>query len=160
MMTELDLAPRPFIGQAGQEQDEMSQCGLHRNQLYITNAYKHYTVDNRRPTHDEFEDHRDMLLTEIEMCQPYVIGAVGVESSQYLSWLGHQVFRDMARSTGFHGSSRSRAQINHGPPHPPGCWPPRTTEMGKILWDYGVFGRVLRGEQKVILGTFTECSDW
>lgn len=74
--------PRPFIGKAGRETDSyLQQVGMHRHQIFLTNAYKYFITDNkgsdRRPTIEELESHWPMLEEEINIVQPKMIACLG-----------------------------------------------------------------------------------
>lgn len=142
------LTPRSFIGMAGQEMDEyLHQAGINRPDLYITNCYKHFLVGNRRPTVTELEDHREILLEEIAMTCPLVIGGVGDCASEWLSHLSGQSFRDMESE---HGIPRWITINGHEcimvPLYHPAAGLYAPSAMGKIWYDFQIFGRVLRGE--------------
>ena len=143
--------PAPFIGPAGNEQDEyLAQVGLHRSQLYLTNAFKYYLEGNERPTLAQLEDHLPMLLQEIHMVQPRVIGGVGDCASEWISRLAGQRWRDIGSE---HGIPRWVEVDGHKCilvplTHPAaGLYAPEA--MGTIFSDYQVFAKVLRGEVHV-----------
>lgn len=151
LFTEYNEVPRPFIGQAGQEQDEyLRQADIPRSSLFITNAYKHFLVGNRRPTEAELDDHLEILNDEIETVHPKVIGGVGDCASEWLSKLTGQPFRDMESE---HGIPRWINLCGHKcilvPLYHPAAGLHNPESMGKIWYDYQVFGKVLRGEIQV-----------
>jgi DNA polymerase len=89
-----DLAARPFIGPAGQVLDEaLAIAGLPRDQLYLTNAVKHFkwTPDPKgkrrlhaKPGYREVSACRPWLLEEIKTLQPRIIITLGATAAQSL----------------------------------------------------------------------------
>lgn len=151
MFTEHGETPKPFVGAAGVEQDEyLRQADVPRSSLFITNAYKHFLIGNRRPTSQELDDHLEMLNDEIETVHPRVIGGVGDCASEWLSKLAGQPFRDMESE---HGIPRWINLCGHKcilvPLYHPAAGLHNPESMGKIWYDYQVFGKVLRGEIQV-----------
>lgn len=69
---------RPFVGLSGQILDEaLSEAGLWRPDLYVTNVYKARTPNNREPMDSEIEEHLDLLLHEVEVVKPKVFLLLG-----------------------------------------------------------------------------------
>jgi len=61
-----DLAGRPFIGPAGQLLDDaLTEAGLDRGGLYVTNAVKHFKFEPR----GKRRLHRNPVADEIERCR-------------------------------------------------------------------------------------------
>lgn len=104
-----DLAGRPFIGPAGQVLDEgLAAAGLSREELYLTNAVKHFKWEPRgqrrihkTPTLGEVTACRPWLEEEVARVRPRVMVALGGTAARAL--LGPtvrlreargQVFRD------------------------------------------------------------------
>ncbi|MDR0929512.1 MAG: uracil-DNA glycosylase [Oscillospiraceae bacterium] len=79
------LQGRPFVGAAGKHLTAfLSGVGLHREELYITNAVKFRPTRpgkrgdvNRTPTKDEVALFRPWLLAEIETVRPRVVATLG-----------------------------------------------------------------------------------
>ncbi|MCY1668267.1 UdgX family uracil-DNA binding protein [Rhizobium sp. SL86] len=80
-----DLAGRPFVGPAGKLFDGvLSEIGLDRSSLYVTNAVKHFKYEPRgkrrihqKPNQSEIEQCRWWLKQEVELVQPKLIVAMG-----------------------------------------------------------------------------------
>jgi DNA polymerase len=63
-----DLAGRPFVGPAGHVLDRaLEQAGLDRQQLYVTNAVKHFKFFPR----GKFRLHQKPTSPEIRACRPW-----------------------------------------------------------------------------------------
>jgi uracil-DNA glycosylase family 4 len=69
----------PFVGVSGKVFEEALGriVGLTRNDLYITNAIKCYTKENRKPIQSEIENCRTFLDLELELVKPKVVVAIG-----------------------------------------------------------------------------------
>ncbi|MAZ85398.1 MAG: uracil-DNA glycosylase [Hoeflea sp.] len=88
-----DLAGRPFIGPAGQVLNEgLSQAGLERDRLYLTNAVKHFKYEPRgkrrlhkRPDAGEVRHCRWWLEKEFELVRPKIVVALGATAYQALT---------------------------------------------------------------------------
>jgi DNA polymerase len=75
---EEDARGRAFIGDSGRLLDILlEEVGLHRGDLYVTNAVKGYTRDNREPTLKEIKGCRPFLLEEVQQVRPRIILALG-----------------------------------------------------------------------------------
>jgi len=74
-----DLQARPFVGRSGQLLTKtMGQLGIPRSELFITNVVKCRPPNNRTPTPEEIEIHKNaLLLKEIKIIRPKVIIPVG-----------------------------------------------------------------------------------
>jgi probable DNA metabolism protein len=90
---EEDLRGRPFVGPAGKLLDEcLAAAGLAREQLFITNAVKHFKWEPRgkrrlhkRPHVSEIQACNTWLLQEIEQVKPRVIVALGATALRSLT---------------------------------------------------------------------------
>lgn len=88
------IQKKPFIGAAGKKLDIcISEAGLSREDLYITNAVKCYTEKNAAPADDSVRSCRYYLEQEISIIQPKVIVILGGSSwrlfeqeSNYISY--------------------------------------------------------------------------
>ena len=85
-----DLQGHPFVGPAGQLLDTLlTEAGLPRDQLYVTNAVKHfkYTQSGKRRLHEK-PSARDVhtckgwLEAEVRAVQPRIIVALGATAGQ------------------------------------------------------------------------------
>lgn len=74
-----DLQGRPFVGQAGKllEKTLLSELGMTRDQVYITNIVKYRPPENRDPTPSEIEACRGWLDRQIEIISPKIIATLG-----------------------------------------------------------------------------------
>lgn len=87
-----DLAGRPFIGPAGQLLDEcLKQAGLERQQVYVTNAVKHFKWVqagarrlHQKPKSREIKACQPWLMQEIEEVNPEVLVCLGATAAQSL----------------------------------------------------------------------------
>lgn len=87
-----DMQGRPFVGPAGQIFDAvLSEAGLDRAQIYVTNAVKHFKFkqEGKRRIHDrpnvsEINHCRWWLTREIEIVKPQLIIALGVTAARSL----------------------------------------------------------------------------
>ena len=69
---------RPFVGRSGMILEEaLSEAGILRDDVYITNVYKARTPGNREPMDSELNDHLDLLIHEIEVVKPKVFLLLG-----------------------------------------------------------------------------------
>ena len=80
-----DLVGRPFVGPAGQVFDRAARrVGLKREEVYITNAVKHFKYElkgrkrlHKRADRSEVEHCRWWLMKEIDIVKPKLIVAMG-----------------------------------------------------------------------------------
>lgn len=69
---------KPFVGRAGKLLSEgLKAAGIKREELYITNCYKHRPPENRKPTKEEIESHRSYLLNEFDAVNPRFVLLLG-----------------------------------------------------------------------------------
>ncbi len=96
-----DLTGRPFVGPAGEVFDtEARAAGLEREQIYITNAVKHFKFSVRgkrrihqRPNADEVQSCRWWLTRERALVRPKLIIAMGATACQTLTGSGAGLLR-------------------------------------------------------------------
>lgn len=80
-----DVQGRPFVGPAGQLLDRaMSEAGLDRAAVYVTNAVKHFKFEQRgkrrihqKPTAGEVKHYRWWLDQELKLVHPRLVVALG-----------------------------------------------------------------------------------
>jgi DNA polymerase len=80
-----DRQGRPFVGPAGQLLDRaMSDAGIDRHQVYVTNAIKHFKFEQRgkrrihqKPTAGEVKRYRWWLNQELRLVHPKLVVALG-----------------------------------------------------------------------------------
>jgi DNA polymerase len=87
-----DLQGRPFVGPAGKVLDKaLEAAGLERDEIYITNAVKHFKNEPRgkrrlhkKPDTSEIDACRWWLDNELEIVQPAVAVAMGTTAARGL----------------------------------------------------------------------------
>jgi uracil-DNA glycosylase len=80
-----DRQGRPFVGPAGQLLDRaMSEAGIDRQGVYVTNAVKHFNFEQRgkrrihqKPTAGEVKHYRWWLDQELKLVHPKLVVALG-----------------------------------------------------------------------------------
>jgi uracil-DNA glycosylase family protein len=80
-----DRQGRPFVGPAGQLLDRaMSDAGIDRRRVYVTNAIKHFKFEERgkrrihqKPTAGEVKHYRWWLDRELRLVHPKLVVALG-----------------------------------------------------------------------------------
>ena len=108
---EEDLQGRPFIGPAGQLLTELlEKAGLPRDELYLTNAVKHFRfVQRGKKRIHQPPDVRNIiackpwLQTEIRLVQPQVIVALGAAAGRALVHQGFTLKHDQHKDLFFDG---------------------------------------------------------
>lgn len=76
---------RPFVGAAGRILGELLEgIGLKREDVYITNVVKDRPPGNRDPRPEEIALYTPLLVEQIELIRPVVIGALGRFSMDFL----------------------------------------------------------------------------
>lgn len=80
-----DELKRPFVGRSGQLLDRLLQeAGTERESVFITNIVKVRPPNNRKPTPQELERGKELLLKQIEIIQPTIICALGASALEGL----------------------------------------------------------------------------
>ena len=87
-----DRAGHPFVGPAGKLLDQaMTQAGIPRDDVYVTNAVKHFKFDPRgkrrihsKPSAREVAACRPWLEAEIKVVKPQMIVCLGATAAQSL----------------------------------------------------------------------------
>ena len=75
----------PFVGRAGKRmEDVLSDIGVDRSELYITNLVKVRPPDNRDPKNEEIKGWAPLLEEEIENVDPDIIITLGNFPSKYM----------------------------------------------------------------------------
>ncbi|MCC6639087.1 uracil-DNA glycosylase [Candidatus Falkowbacteria bacterium] len=76
---------KPFCGKSGKILDDvLSQAGLDRSNIYITNVVKDRPPQNRDPRPDEIELYAPLLDRQIEIIQPKIVITLGRISMAYI----------------------------------------------------------------------------
>jgi uracil-DNA glycosylase len=118
---EEDLAGAPFVGPAGRLLDQlMSEAGIERSELYVTNAVKHFKWEPRgkrrlhkRPNAGEIRACNPWLLREIEAVRPKVILALGATAIRAV--LGAEIPVGEARSDLFEHPTGAAVCVSYHP---------------------------------------------
>lgn len=83
---EEDLQARPFVGSAGKVLDALlSEAGLERRDVYITNLLKARPPRNRDPCVSELKHHLPWLERQLALIQPKLIVALGRYALAYFA---------------------------------------------------------------------------
>jgi uracil-DNA glycosylase family 4 len=73
-----DKQGRPFVGRAGRLLDELlTEAGLQREDVFITNVVKARPPGNRDPRADEVAHHRPWLEAQLEVIRPRLVVPLG-----------------------------------------------------------------------------------
>ena len=91
-----DIQGRPFVGPAGRILDKaLEEAGIDRNEVYVTNAVKHFKWEPRgkrrihaKPSWSELAACRPWLEAELAVVRPKVLACLGATAAQSL--LGRQ----------------------------------------------------------------------
>ncbi len=76
---------KPFVGRAGKRLDEiLSNIGVKRSELYITNLVKVRPPNNRNPTKKEIAAWAPLLREEIDSVKPEIIITLGNFASRQM----------------------------------------------------------------------------
>lgn len=79
-----DLQGKPFVGVAGKFLNEMlSQAGMNRDDVYITNIVKYRPPNNRDPLPEEKAAFWPYLLRQLRIIEPKVVITLGRHSMEY-----------------------------------------------------------------------------
>jgi len=87
-----DLAGKPFVGPSGKLLDEaLALAGIPRNDVYVTNAVKHFKFTRRgkrrlhdKPTRYEIAACKPWLAAELEVVEPEIVVLLGATAAQAL----------------------------------------------------------------------------
>jgi len=82
-----DLQGRPFVGSGGKLLDELiSNAGLQREKVYITNIVKCRPPKNRKPKPDEVDTcTSNYLLLQLGLLHPKLVCALGATAMEYFT---------------------------------------------------------------------------
>src|SRR5438105_9529729 len=105
-----DRQGRPFVGPAGQLLDRaMSEAGIERRNVYVTNAVKHFKFEQRgkrrihqKPTAGEVKHYRWWLDQELRLVHPKLVVALGATAVLALAGKPLPIARFRGRAD-FHG---------------------------------------------------------
>ena len=141
-----DLQGRPFVGQAGKllEKILMSELGLTRDQIYITNIVKYRPPDNRDPFPNEIEACREWLDKQIEVMSPKIIATLGRYSmAKFIPDVSISKVHGQARFVNFNGHRYIIFPMYH-----PAAALRAGSMMQQFIADFGKLKNLL-GENKV-----------
>jgi uracil-DNA glycosylase len=87
-----DLAGKPFVGPAGKLLDDaLALGGIPRDEVYVTNAVKHFKYTQRgkrrihdKPTRYEINACKPWLQSELEVIEPDIVVLLGATAAQAL----------------------------------------------------------------------------
>ncbi|HTL34646.1 MAG TPA: UdgX family uracil-DNA binding protein [Kofleriaceae bacterium] len=87
-----DLAGKPFVGPSGKLLDEaLALAGIPRNEVYVTNAVKHFKFTRRgkrrlhdKPNRYEIRACKPWLESELEVIEPEIVVLLGATAAQAL----------------------------------------------------------------------------
>ncbi len=80
---EEDKTGRPFVGRAGKYLTKvLTENGIKREDLYITNIVKHTAPQNRKPCPDEVAACLPYLTTQIDIIKPKIIVLLGASARE------------------------------------------------------------------------------
>jgi len=96
-----DLAGKPFVGPAGQLfQECLIQAGLGRDEIYITNAVKHFKHEQRgkrrihqSPSTSEIDACKIWLEGELVRVKPKIVVALGASATRALTGDGKNILK-------------------------------------------------------------------
>lgn len=116
-----DRQGRPFVGPAGRLLDKaLSEAGISREQVYVTNAVKHFKFIwrgkrrlHQKPSIREVVACRPWLEAEIDAIRPKIVACMGATAAH--SWLGRPVPITKERGKFIHSESGPIAFITIHP---------------------------------------------
>ena len=81
-----DLQGRPFVGRAGQLLDRILESArIEREDIYITNILKYRPPNNRNPKPEEILASEPLLLEQLKLIRPQIIGTLGNFPTQFFA---------------------------------------------------------------------------
>ncbi|HEY4259585.1 MAG TPA: UdgX family uracil-DNA binding protein [Schlesneria sp.] len=96
-----DIAGRPFVGPAGEVlNDALTQAGLKREEIYVTNAVKHFKFErtetrrlHKKPSAREASSCRPWIEAELNLIKPDILVCLGATAAQSLIAPGFSITR-------------------------------------------------------------------
>jgi uracil-DNA glycosylase family 4 len=96
---EEDETGRPFVGKAGKYLTKaLSEQGLRREDIFITNIVKHISPKNKAPYLDEIAECLPYLIEQIEIVRPKKILLLGTGARQ-TPWLKSIEYFELVHSS-------------------------------------------------------------
>ena len=81
--SEEDKTGKPFVGRAGKFLNKiLTENGIKREEVFVTNIVKHVTQNNRKPCLDEIEACLPYLMTQIKEIKPKMVVLMGAVAWQ------------------------------------------------------------------------------
>jgi len=78
-----DETGRPFIGRAGKFLTKtLTEYGIKREDIFITNIVKHFSPKNRQPFEDEVRACLPYIVTQIKIIKPEIIVLLGASAKE------------------------------------------------------------------------------
>jgi len=100
-----DEQGRPFVGRSGTLLNKLLEiASICRSDTYITNIVKSRPPNNRKPTAQEIEHGRLLLVNQINIIRPKIICTLGSSSLQALLGRNVQIARERGKVTEFNGT--------------------------------------------------------
>jgi DNA polymerase len=80
---EEDKTGKPFVGRAGKFLNKvLTENGINREEVFVTNVVKHVTPNNRKPFPDEVAACLPYLITQIKEIKPKIVVLMGAVAWQ------------------------------------------------------------------------------
>ena len=80
---EEDKTGKPFVGRAGKFLNKvLTENGINREEVFVTNIVKHATPQNRKPFPDEIQACTPYLTAQINLIKPKVVVLMGAVAWQ------------------------------------------------------------------------------
>jgi uracil-DNA glycosylase len=100
-----DVAGKPFVGPAGKVMDRaLEEAGIERNQVYVTNAVKHFKWEPRgkrrihqKPNSREIAACRPWLEAELRIVKPKLLVCLGATAAQTIFGPSFRVTRERGK---------------------------------------------------------------
>jgi uracil-DNA glycosylase family 4 len=99
-----DLQGRPFVGRAGQLLDRILESArIEREDIYITNILKYRPPGNRNPKPEEIIASEPLLLEQLKLIRPQIIGTLGNFPTQYFAGTKDGITKTRGKWFEWHG---------------------------------------------------------
>ncbi len=99
-----DSQGRPFVGRAGQLLDRILESArIEREDIYITNILKYRPPNNRNPKPEEIVASEPLLLEQLKLVRPQIIGTLGNFPTQYFAGTKDGITKTRGKWFEWHG---------------------------------------------------------
>lgn len=99
-----DREGRPFVGRAGQLLDRILESArIEREDIYITNILKYRPPGNRNPKPEEITASTPLLLEQLQLIRPQIIGTLGNFPTQFFAGTKDGITKTRGRWFDWHG---------------------------------------------------------